>query len=51
MAGFGSRGGGYGLDAELQRQREAKYDYQAEDEARVSRREQHKDPFLMPLSR
>ena len=31
----GSRGGGFGLDAELARQREAKYDHGAEDEARV----------------
>lgn len=36
MAAFGSRGAGYGLDAELARQREAKYDYEAEDAARVS---------------
>lgn len=31
----GARGGGFGLDAELARQREAKYDHGAEDEARV----------------
>lgn len=36
MAAFGARGAGYGLDAELCRQREAKYDYEAEDKARVS---------------
>ncbi|CAM9153856.1 unnamed protein product [Laminaria digitata] len=30
----GARGGGFGLDAELARQREAKYDHGAEDEAR-----------------
>ncbi|CAM9610321.1 unnamed protein product [Pylaiella littoralis] len=35
MAAFGSRGAGYGLDAELCRQREAKYDYDAEDSARA----------------
>ena len=37
MAAFGARGAGYGLDAELARQREAKYDYEAEDAARVSK--------------
>lgn len=31
----GSRGGGFGLDAELARKREAQYDHKAEDEARV----------------
>lgn len=31
----GARGGGFGLDAELARKREAKYDHRAEDEARV----------------
>lgn len=35
MAAFGTRGAGYGLDAELARQREAKYDHSAEDQARV----------------
>lgn len=39
MAAFGSRGAGYGLDAELCRQREAKYDYDAEDSARVCSRQ------------
>ncbi|CAM9095729.1 unnamed protein product [Ectocarpus fasciculatus] len=34
MAAFGTRGAGYGLDAELARQREAKYDHSAEDQAR-----------------
>lgn len=32
----GARGGGYGLDAELARKREAEYDCKAEDDARVS---------------
>lgn len=45
MAAFGARGAGYGLDAELARQREAKYDYEAEDTARVSH---ESNPF--PLS-
>lgn len=31
----GARGGGYGLDAELAKKREAEYDYAAEDDARV----------------
>ncbi|CAN0316678.1 unnamed protein product [Ectocarpus sp. 8 AP-2014] len=35
MAAFGARGAGYGLDAELARQREAKYDHSAEDQARA----------------
>ncbi|CAM9131234.1 unnamed protein product [Ectocarpus sp. 13 AM-2016] len=35
MAAFGARGAGYGLDAELARQREAKYDHSAENQARA----------------
>lgn len=31
----GARGGGFGLDAELARKREAEYDHRAEDEVRV----------------
>eukprot|EP00904_Undaria_pinnatifida_P000722 jgi/Undpi1/10650/HiC_scaffold_29.g13100.m1 len=45
----GSRGGGFGLDAELARQREAKYDHGAEDEARAWIEAITKEPCAGPF--